>query len=104
MAENSYIKCLQCNTKNSNTDYCTNCGAIINIVLKRRQETEKRIQEKIEVEKTKGPDKIELFFKKASEHPNNAIRSLMSIVHSLWTFGAMVVGALIAMVIGVAAG
>lgn len=104
MSQNSFIKCLECGIKNQNTDYCSNCGAIINIVLKRRLESEKKIQKKIEEQQTKEPDKIDLFFQKALEHPNPAIRSLMNAVHSVWTFGAMIVGALIAMVIGVAAG
>lgn len=104
MVENSYIKCPNCNTRNKDSDYCTNCGEIINIVLKRRLEIEDRQNTRIELKKIKGPDKIEQLLQKAAQHPNAIIRWLFSTVHLIWTFLAMVIGALIAMVIAIAAG
>lgn len=104
MSHNSYIKCLKCNTKNQDTDYCNNCGAIINIVLKRQIETEQKRQKEVERQKEEKPNVIDVFLKRALESPSSALRSTAKILQAIWTFGAMAVGALIAMVIGVAAG
>jgi len=104
MGEHSYIKCLSCGTLNYNLDYCQNCGTIINIVLKRRIEEEEKRQEKLQnlrPEKETGFDRI---FKSALEHPNSIIRFWASTVQWVWTFLAMVIGALIAFVVAVAAG
>jgi ribosomal protein L37E len=70
----SYVKCLACNTFNVDRDYCSNCGEIINIVLKRQLEGENAIKEKVEEEKTKAPNKIEVFFGKSLEHSNSVVR------------------------------
>lgn len=104
MSHTSYIKCLKCNTKNQDTDYCINCGEIINIVLKRQIENEQRLKKKLDQQKEEKPNAIDVFFKKSLESPNGIIRSTAKVLQSIWTFAAMVVGALIAMVIGVAAG
>lgn len=100
----SYIKCLQCGTVNLNSDYCNSCGAIINITLKRRLESEKKIQKKIEEEKIKKPSRIDEFLKRGTEHQNSAVRMLFQAIYSIWVFLAMVVGGLIASVIAAAAG
>lgn len=104
MSQKSYIKCLECNTVNQDSDYCSNCGAIINVVLKRKLETEKKIQKKIELDKTKEPNKIDVFLNKASKHPNWIVRLFSQVIYSIWLFLAMVVGGLIAAVIAIAAG
>ncbi|MDR7212276.1 hypothetical protein [Flavobacterium piscis] len=104
MAQNSFIKCLECNTRNQNTDYCTNCGAVINIVLKRKIESDQKIHKKKEEKKINGPDKIDKFLQKAANHPNSIIRYGVSILHSIWTIFALIIGALIAGVIALAAG
>ena len=104
MADHSYIKCLKCNTLNPNVDYCTNCGEIINIVLKRQIENEKRLQIKIHEKNIKSPDKIAAFLQKAAEHPNIIVRWFIGAAQSIWTFLALVIGALISMVIAIAAG
>ncbi|TDW48785.1 hypothetical protein EV144_103302 [Flavobacterium sp. 270] len=104
MSQKSYVKCLECNTVNVNSDYCSNCGAIINVVLKRKLETEKKIQKKVEENKTKEPNKIEVFLRKASEHPNAFIRLSSQAIFAVWLFMAMVVGGLIAAVVAIAAG
>jgi len=101
---NSFIKCLKCNTVNKDSDYCSNCGEIINIVLKRRMEIEARQHNRAELKEIKGPDKIEQLLQRAARHPNIIIRWLFGTLHFVWTFLAMVIGALIAMVIAVAAG
>ncbi|MEZ7499273.1 hypothetical protein QO200_11045 [Flavobacterium sp. Arc3] len=102
----SYITCSECGTVNLNNEYCSNCGAILDVVLKRRLEREKKIKEKIErKEKTKKePSKIELFLKNGAEHPNLVVRILFKAVYSIWIFFAIVIGALISLVVAAAAG
>jgi hypothetical protein len=104
MNDKSYIKCMECNTVNVDTDYCSNCGVIINVILKRKLEQEKKIAQKIEEDKTKKPSAIDEFLRKASEHQNPFIRLFSQVIYSVWLFFAMVVGGLIAAVIAVAAG
>ena len=100
----SYVKCLACNTINVDRDYCSNCGEIINIVLKRQLESENKIQEKEEVEKSKVPSRIDVLLKKGATHPYSIIRALFQVIYSVWLFIAMLVGWLIAMVVAAAAG
>ena len=101
----SYIKCLKCKTVNLNLDYCSNCGAILNVVLKRKLEREKVAQEKLELELlTEKPGKIETFLRKGSEHSNIIIRLIFKIVFYIWFFFAVVIGGLIAAVISAVAG
>jgi hypothetical protein len=102
----SYITCLECGTVNLNNDYCINCGVIVDVVLKRRLEREKKIQERIEQEekKKKEPNKIELFLENGAEHSNILVRVFFQVVHSIWVFFAIVIGALISLVVAAAAG
>ena len=100
----SFVKCLACNTINVDRDYCSNCGEIINIVLKRQLESENKIQEKVEEEKSKVPSRIDVFLKKGTEHPNSVIRTFFQLIFSIWLFVALLVGWLIAMVVAAAAG
>ena len=104
MAQNSFIKCPQCNTRNQNTDYCINCGALINVILQRKIESDEKIQKRVEEDKINGPYKIERILQKAENHPNSLIRYSVGILHSIWTFFALVIGALIAGVVAIAAG
>ena len=100
----SYIKCLECNTVNLNNDYCSNCGAIIDIVLKRNLERENINQKKI-VEKAKNePNRIGEFLKKGEKHSNILVRILFKVSYSIWLFFAVVMGGIIATVIAIAAG
>ncbi|MEM8521160.1 hypothetical protein [Flavobacterium sp. PL12] len=102
----SYIKCPKCNTVNLNNEYCSNCGELLDLVLKRRLETEKKIQFKIdEQEKSKKPpNKFEIFFNKGLEHSNLFIRYFFQTIYSIWLFFAVVIGGIIAAVTAAAAG
>ena len=102
----SYIKCSECNTFNLNKDYCSNCGALLDLVLKRRMETQKRIQEKKDQKEiaNNGVNKFEVFFDKGLEHSNIIIRSLFKVVYSIWLFFAVIIGGLIALVTATVAG
>ncbi|WP_029596567.1 hypothetical protein [Flavobacterium sp. ACAM 123] len=102
----SYITCLDCGTVNLNKEYCCNCGAILDVVLKRKLEREKKIQEKMELkERTKKePSKIELFLKNGVQHSNILVRILFQAVYSIWIFFAIVIGGLISLIVAAAAG
>ena len=102
----SYIKCSECNTFNLNNEHCSSCGAILDLVLKRRLETHKKLQERLEEkEKTKKViNKFEVFFDKGLEHSNIIIRLLFKAVYSIWLFFAVIIGGLIALVTATVAG
>lgn len=104
MSQKSYIKCLECGTLNLNRDYCENCGAIININLKRQLERDKKIEEQAELERIKGPSKIDKFFTDATEHPNTFVRSFSKFIYAIWLLLGMVVGAIIAGFISIVTG
>lgn len=104
MSNKSYIKCLECHHLNLDSDYCNNCGIIINVVLKRKLEQENKIQIKIEKDKALKLNKIDEFLKKVSEHPNIFLRFFSQIIYSIWLFLAMILGGLIAAVVAIAAG
>ena len=42
----SYITCPECGTVNLNKKYCTNCKTLLDMVLKRNLEREKKIEQK----------------------------------------------------------
>ena len=102
----SYIKCSECNTFNLNNEYCSDCGALLDLVLKRRMETQKRIQEKKDQKEiaNNGVNKFEVFFDKGLEHSNIIIRSIFKVVYSIWLFFAVIIGGLIALVTATVAG
>lgn len=103
---NSYITCLECSTVNLNRDYCSKCGNLLNVVVKRQIEREKKTQEKKELQEKakKEPSKIELFLKNGADHSNIFIQILFQVFYSIWIFFAIVIGGLISMVIAIAAG
>lgn len=104
MGEHSYIRCLNCGKVNYGLDYCQNCGAIINIILKRKNQEDKKRKEKLEESRSGKAAWLDRFFKSAYGHPNLIIRFWASTLQWIWTFLAMAVGALIAFVVAVAAG
>ena len=102
----SYIKCSECNTINLNNEYCCNCGNLLDLVLKRRLETEKKLQEKKDQKDVlkKGANKFEVFFDKGLEHSNIIIRLFFKAIYSIWLFFAVIIGGLIALVTATVAG
>ena len=104
MSATSSIKCPNCGTITANSDYCRNCGAIINVQLKRRLEREEKERQKAREEREKPVGKLSGFFQRALEHPNIIIRSLSKGVYSVWMFFGMLIGALIAGFIALASG
>lgn len=100
----SYIKCPECGTVNLNKEYCTNCGALLNVILKRKIEREKKDEKKVAQEENKKPSRISVFLKKGANHQNALIRSIFQTADMIWTFIAMVIGGIIAAFIAAAAG
>jgi|SRR5690554_790843 len=98
-----YIICQKCKTENVNTDYCSNCGEIINTVLKRKKEQE-AYRNKIDQEKRdKGPSKLQVIIKKLKNHPNIFIRTGFNILYSIGiaaSLFAAVIGAIVASLAG----
>jgi|AntDeeMinimDraft_5_1070356.scaffolds.fasta_scaffold16157_3 ribosomal protein L37E len=100
----SYIKCSECGTVNYNNEYCSNCNALLDIALKRRIESENKIQQKIEQERSKEPNKVEVFLKNGLEHSNVIIRFFFKAGYDVWLFFAVIIGGIIAAVTAAAAG
>lgn len=100
----SYIKCSECGTVNYNNEYCSNCNALLDVVLKRRLKSESKIQEKIDQERDKKPNKIEVFLKNGLEHSNIIIRLFFKAAYAIWLFFAFIIGGIIAAVTAAAAG
>lgn len=96
---------MECNTVNLNRDYCSNCGAILDVILKRKLEREKVAQEKLELERlTEKPGTIETFLRKGTQHSNIVIRLIFKLVYYIWFFFAIVIGGVIAAAISAVAG
>ncbi|WP_158961103.1 hypothetical protein [Myroides fluvii] len=85
-----YITCKYCNTENVNTDYCTNCGKIINIVLERQLEQQRVKEERIQKELQAAPTPFEKVIQKLRNHSNPIIRVLFFIVHTVWLIVATI--------------
>lgn len=100
----SYIKCQKCNTLNLNNDYCSNCETILNVVLDRNIKRELQTEEKFKIASQKKPNKVGEFLKKGEHHSNILIRIFFKTAYAIWMFFAVVVGGIIAAVIGIAAG
>lgn len=98
------IKCSECGTITYNSDHCSNCGALINIDLKRRMVRDKKVQEKVLAERERKRGKSEIFAERALEHPNFIVRSFSKAVRSIFLFFGMVVGGIIAAIIALASG
>ncbi|MBC5840626.1 MAG: hypothetical protein K2Y30_11785 [Flavobacteriaceae bacterium] len=102
----SYIICVECGTSNLNNEFCSNCGALLDLVLKRRLEGEKKSLEKSKQKEQaeKEPSKIELFLKNGAQHSNLVIRMFFLSFYYIWLFFAFVFGAIISLIIAAAAG
>lgn len=96
---------MECNIVNENSDYCKNCGALINIVLKRRLESEAIEEKRVALEnKQKEENKLLKFIEKGLNHPYFIVRIPFKIGRLIWLFLAMVIGGLISFILAVAAG
>jgi hypothetical protein len=99
-----YIKCPDCGIINTQDGICTECGAILNVVLRRQQEDEKKRLQRMPANPINEISSGNKFIRWGERHPSSAVRLIFSVLNAIWLFCAMVVGALIATVIAVAAG
>ncbi|MGG5506921.1 MULTISPECIES: hypothetical protein [unclassified Myroides] len=79
-----YITCKHCQTENLNTDYCTHCGAIINLILERQLEQQRVKEERIQKELSREPTQVERIIRKWRNHSNPFIRVLFMIFNAIW--------------------
>ena len=102
----SYITCSECGTVNLNAEFCSNCGALLDVVARRKleRELESTRKTKLQASLKKGPSKIETFLKNGTEHSNVLIRLLFQGGYYIWLFFALVFGALISLIVAAAAG
>ena len=103
---NYYITCSECGTVNLNSDYCKNCGNLLDVVRKRQLEDEKKIHDKMVLQEKskKEPNKIKLFLQNGAEHSNILLRFFFHIGYYIWIFLAFVLGGIISIVVAIAAG
>lgn len=102
----TYITCSECGTVNLNAEFCSNCGALLDVVARRKleRELESNRKTKLQASLKKGPSKIETFLKNGTEHSNVLIRLLFQGGYYIWLFFALVFGAFISLIVAAAAG
>lgn len=99
----SYIKCPKCGTENVNNDYCSSCGAILNVVLQRNLKREKKIQARTAARENKKPSRVGAFLDKGITHSNFVVRSFFNVGYALWFIIAAAIGIFIAVLAGAVA-
>lgn len=102
----SYITCSECGTVNLNAEFCSNCGALLDVVARRKLERELESTKKAKLRESlkKEPSKIETFLKNGTEHSNILIRLIFQGGYYIWLFFALLFGALISLIVAAAAG
>ncbi|WP_026707866.1 hypothetical protein [Flavobacterium frigidarium] len=102
----SYITCSECGTVNLNAEYCSNCGALLDVVAKRKlkREQENTKKAKLRASLKKEPSKIETFLKNGTEHSNVLVRLIFQGGYYVWLFFALIFGGIISLIIAAAAG
>ncbi|NRT13005.1 zinc ribbon domain-containing protein [Flavobacterium sp. 14A] len=102
----SYITCPECGTINLNAAFCSNCGALLDVVARRKLERELEFTKKAKLKASlkKEPSKIETFLKNGTEHSNVLIRLIFQGGYYIWLFFALIFGALISLIVAAAAG
>ncbi len=99
----SYIKCRKCGTENVNNDYCSKCGAILNVVLQRNLKREKKMEARKTARENKKPSRIGVFLDKGRTHSNFVVRSFFNVGYAIWFIVAAAVGIFIAVLAGAVA-
>lgn len=91
MPENKiYRKCPNCGAYNLNRDYCSECGTIVNTLLRRKLEQKQRAKESLETQKIQHSNAITQFFTNAMNHSNPAVRILAKGLYSVWALVLMI--------------
>ncbi len=97
MAQETYRRCPECNHLTLNSDYCEQCGALININLRRKQEREKLAETKEKETQLEKPSAITRYFRNKIEHPNLFVRIPAKAIYSVWV-SVMAIGAFLAFI------
>lgn len=95
MSKIQHIKCYKCGTFNENSDYCLQCGVLINPFLRRKADIEKRL--KIRNYFDKNAPSLENSINKLLYHQNWFIKWISRFFYPIWLI-IMGVGAFIAWV------
>ncbi|MFS4416409.1 hypothetical protein [Maribacter sp. 2307ULW6-5] len=97
MPKEVYRTCPKCSTVNLNRDYCKECGAIVNVLLKRRLEREEKEAEKSALEALKKPNPVTVFFERARNHNNLLVKGVANFFYYLWVV-VLAIGSFIAFI------
>lgn|SRR5690606_29448012 len=89
------VRCLECGHININKDYCEQCGAIVNPVLKRNKDHQSRIKVQKEIDSQRALEKSQRFFERNRRHKNFFIRIFFQFLYSIWVI-VMAIGTFIA--------
>lgn len=95
MGKEVYRRCSDCGTVNVNTNYCNQCGSLVNIQVKRELER-RHVSDRKEADKSlQQPNAVTVFFRRALNHPNFLIKGFARLLYSIWIV-VMMVGTFIA--------
>lgn len=97
MGKEIYRRCPKCNHLTLNSDYCENCGELINVNLKRKLESEERTLQKEKNKQQEKPNAVTQYFKKLIQHPNLFVRIPAKGLYSVWAV-VMAIGAFLAFI------
>lgn len=98
MSPKTYVRCPECDTINLNSDYCKNCGALINTILKRKNTRLDRIAAQKEEQQQKPESNSKI--KQLKSHRFWIVRAAANTVY--WVgIAVMSIGAAIAYVAGI---
>ena len=73
-------KCPECSTWNTDSDYCGNCGRLINPYLEIKQENEQREA----AIKNRTKDRVDLFLEQFKQSRWWAVKALYYLLYSVW--------------------
>ncbi|MFT5736837.1 MAG: hypothetical protein ACJAU2_001578 [Maribacter sp.] len=83
-----------------NQDYCPACGSIINIILKRELERQKKATQKQKQQNDpKKKSAVTIFLKNVKDHENLVIRYVARFFYSIWLI-VLAIGSFLALLFG----
>lgn len=98
----SYRRCPNCGNVTKNSDYCSECGTLINTIKRRKLEQVERENQakktRDQKNETQKPNAITVFFAKARNHPNPFIKFLAKSLYSVWII-VFTIGGILAYII-----
>ncbi len=97
MSQKSYVSCPECGTINLNSDHCVKCGALINIILKRKIIRRNSVAAQLEKQREDPDSKSKIAQLKT--HKYWIVRAAANTAYWIW-LAVMSVGAAIAYIAG----